>query len=124
MILTSTWVDGCVSGCRWDNVDKGESGDSFRKSLGVGENNTSGNVPFEKTLEISVSILRDGFGHWTLHQQACLSAGTIANDDKFATDLSHGGCFEALAEMERSGGVGRMYRPRYVESRGRIKDGR
>lgn len=27
-----------------------------------------------------------------LHQQTGLSAGTITNDDKLATDLSHGGC--------------------------------
>jgi hypothetical protein len=26
------------------------------------------------------------------HQQTGLSAGTITNDDKLATDFSHGGC--------------------------------
>lgn len=57
---------------------------------------TSGNVPLEKTLSRSWSVIRsnglqkeDRYSH----QQTCLSAGTITNDNKLATDLSHGGCW-------------------------------
>ncbi len=49
-----------------------------------------------KHTEASVSINHpssiDLYGHWALHQQAGLSAGTVADDDEFAADFSHSGC--------------------------------
>ena len=62
---------------------------------------TSGKVPLEKTLRWVISL-----GTWTgtskstragqarekgryIHQQAGLSAGSIADDDEFASDLRH-----------------------------------
>jgi len=69
------------------------------RMIGVGgELRTSGNVPLEKTLfkKISKQKGKKGFegemGSMDLHQQTGLSAGTITDDDKLATDLSHGGC--------------------------------
>ena len=38
------------------------------------------------------------------HQQASLTAGTIANDDKFASDLSHFGHWFGVCEGSRLDG--------------------
>ena len=92
-ILTSV-VDGDRGCVVSDEIaDEGELGRGLRKSLGGGCNHTSGNVPLEKTLWDQSAIDLCKSEHWIIHQQAGLSASTIADNDEFATDFSHDGCW-------------------------------
>ena len=59
---------------------------------------TSGNVPLEKTLKVLSARMEKILDGRHVHQQASLSAGTIANNDEFATDFSHGGCWRTLSD--------------------------
>ena len=82
---------------------------------------TSGKVPLEKTLETEDRLawgqvrgrLAAGKGG-DAHQQAGLSAGAVADNDEFPTELGHGGGlnWQALmqARVSESDGDGRWAR--------------
>ena len=62
---------------------------------------TSGKVPLEKTLGTSLALRLKMFRFNYSHQQAGLSASTITNNDEFATDFSHGGCWDRMLGEDR-----------------------
>lgn len=78
------------------SVERGRS--SQDAELGIGSILTSGKVPLEKTLSEKATVRKQYVGRrhkrWPqsrryLHKETGLSAGTVANDDKLASNFRH-----------------------------------